>query len=168
MKQKKSRKGYKRKSFRTPMGENRLRYERRKPSKAHCARCGGILSSIPRDIPIRIRKMTRSQRTVAREFGGVLCGRCVKSLETYRTRMEDGFVARRDLTIEKFLPTGWYKETSKKAAEKPVAGVKEEEPKKKKAAKKAGGEKPEKKEAKKEKKKAARTKTEKTKSKKKK
>lgn len=93
---------------RTSKGRNVKRYVKQKPDQAICGRCGTKLAGIPRASPSRLKKMARSARTVSRRFGGVLCARCVKNVEKYKVRMESGFAVKRDLTIERFLPAGWY------------------------------------------------------------
>jgi len=108
MKQQKSRKGTRIIKRRTPQGRTSTHYVKQKPKKATCARCGASLGGVPREIPNRLKKMTRSQRRVSRKFGGVLCGKCVRAAEKYRVRLDDGYIIKRDLTIEKYLPKGWY------------------------------------------------------------
>jgi len=119
MKQRKSKKGMRIIKQRTPTGKNVSRYLKQKPDRAICGRCSGKLAGVPRDSPNRVQKMARSARTVSRKFGGVLCHKCVKEVEKYKTRMESGFAVKRDLTLEKFLPSKWYAslpENVKKAA----------------------------------------------------
>lgn len=108
MKQQKSKKGIRIVRTRTSKGRNVKRYVKQKPDQAICGRCGIKLAGVPRASPSRLKKMARSARTVSRKFGGVLCAKCVKNVEKYKARMEDGFAVKRDLTIEKFLPTRWY------------------------------------------------------------
>jgi len=108
MKQQKSKKGIRIVRTRTPKGRNVKRYVKQKPDQPICGRCGTKLAGVPRASPSRLKKMARSTRTISRKFGGVLCARCVKDVEKYKARMEDGFAVKRDLTIEKFLPTRWY------------------------------------------------------------
>ncbi|MBN2517988.1 MAG: hypothetical protein JXB14_04015 [Candidatus Altiarchaeota archaeon] len=162
---------FRRKKVRTPSGKTVTHYIHKKPKQASCARCSRRLSGVPREIPSKMGKMTRSERSVSREYGGVLCSKCVIQLEKYKTRIEAGLDIRRDLTVEKFLPLGWYVTISKqfpKAEEKPKSEVKETKPKpEKKAAKKATKEKAEskKKEKPEKKKKAAKKEEKKTKKK---
>jgi len=108
MKQKKSRQGLRIVASRTPNGRNVKHYVKAKPAKATCTRCGAVLQGVPRAIPSKIRAMTRSKRRVNRKYGGVLCGKCVKDVEKYKTRMDGGYAVIRDLTVEKFLPAGWF------------------------------------------------------------
>jgi len=115
MKQQKSRKGTRIVKRRTPKGRTSIHYLKQKPKKATCARCRASLGGVPRAIPSRLKKMTRSQRRVSRKFGGVLCSKCVRVVEKYKARLEDGYVIKRDLTIEKYLPKGWYASLSVEA-----------------------------------------------------
>ncbi len=129
MKQQKSRKGIRIVKRRTPKGRTSVRYVKERPSKAVCARCAAGLGGVPRAVPNELRKMTRSKRRVSRKFGGVLCAKCVREVEKYKTRLEEGYEIRRDLTIEKFLPEGWYKSLgveAKKPGREKIASGKEE------------------------------------------
>jgi large subunit ribosomal protein L34e len=123
MKQKKSRQGLRILKKRTPKGRNVRHYVKQKPDQAMCTRCSARLQGIPREIPSVLRHMSRSQRTVSRKFGGVLCNTCVRESEKYKTRMEDGYAVKRDLTIEKFLPKGWFSSLPKKTREASKAVV---------------------------------------------
>ncbi len=117
MKQKKSTQGLRIVASRTPSGRNVRHYVKSKPAKAACGRCGAVLQGVPRAIPSKVRAMTRSKRRVNRKFGGVLCGTCVKDVEKYKARMESGYAVIRDLTIEKFMPAGWFSSLPKKTQE---------------------------------------------------
>lgn len=125
MRQQKSKKGSRTLTKRGRTGKTVVRREKSKPKQATCARCGAMLQGVPRAVPSKLRKKTRSKRRVSRKFGGVLCGNCVREAEKYVTRMEGGYEVKRDLTIEKFLPAGWHASLK---AEKPAP--KKEEPKK--------------------------------------
>ena len=132
MKQQKSRKGTRTLKKRTPKGNTAIHYVKKKPKQASCARCGSKLSGIPRATPNELGKMTKSSKRVSRKYGGVLCNTCVRNTEKYRARMEDGYVVKRDLTIEKFLPEGWFKSLKKESKQT----KKEEKPKEEKEEKK--------------------------------
>jgi large subunit ribosomal protein L34e len=130
MKQQKSRKGTRTIKKRTPAGRTATHYTKKKPQQASCARCGSKLKGIARDTPNKLGKKTKSTKRVSRKYGGVLCNKCVKDIEKYRTRMEDGYIVKRDLTIEKFLPEGWHKSLKKSKVESKAEEEKEEKPKK--------------------------------------
>jgi large subunit ribosomal protein L34e len=104
----KSRSRTRRKSIRTPSGSNVTQHILKKPKKASCAICGVVLSGVACQVPNRLKKLSKSSRTVAREYGGVLCATCVVKIEKYTTRIEDGAEVRRDLVLEAFLPNGWF------------------------------------------------------------
>jgi len=57
----------------TPGGRNVTRYLRRKPGKAKCSLCKKELHGIPRS-----GRLTKSQKSVARPYGGNLCSRCMR------------------------------------------------------------------------------------------
>ncbi len=59
---------------RLPGHRTALHLENKLPGKARCARCGAELHGIPR----RTRKLSKSQKTVNRMFGGHYCSRCAR------------------------------------------------------------------------------------------
>jgi len=67
----------KRKAVRTPGGRVAIHYEPEKRDFNHCARCGAIIHGIPRE---RDYKLSHSERTVERYYGGMLCHRCLEEL----------------------------------------------------------------------------------------
>jgi len=82
-----------RKSFRlvyrkAPGGRTFIHYKKRKPGKAHCAECGGLLSGVVRERPYKIRKMGKTKKRPERPFGGQLCSRCMrkKIIEEVRSK----------------------------------------------------------------------------------
>ena len=113
----------KRRSIRTPGGKSVIHYKKKKVSKHHCGRCGNALSGVPNAIPSVIGKMSKSERIPERPYAGVLCSDCTEKLMRYTTKFEVKFGYpefadmdfKRDLTIEKFLPRGWWAEISKDA-----------------------------------------------------
>jgi len=108
------------KKVRTPGARTVIHYKQEKPKRQHCARCGRALSGVPNDIPVRVKKLAKSQRSPTRHHGGVLCGNCTEVIERYKTLFEAKFnypdfadmEVHRDLTIEKYLPPGWWKSVS--------------------------------------------------------
>lgn len=105
----------------TPGGRKVTHYKSKAHSRGKCGRCGCILAGVKSGGKTSMRKSSKSQRTVARIHGGVLCAKCSEQLVRYRTRMEsmvvDGFQDlefSRDLTLEKYLPRGWYGQISGK------------------------------------------------------
>ncbi|HLD89358.1 MAG TPA: 50S ribosomal protein L34e [Candidatus Nanoarchaeia archaeon] len=71
---------------RTPGGSNVLRYGYRKPPVARCSNCGGNLSGIPRRRPAGMKKLSKSERTVERMFGGFYCSPCSRKEIKRRVR----------------------------------------------------------------------------------
>ncbi len=63
---------------RLPSGKSVLRYKQRKPSAAHCGRCGIGLHGIPRVTPKKLAKFSKSSKRPERPYGGVLCSRCLR------------------------------------------------------------------------------------------
>jgi large subunit ribosomal protein L34e len=62
----------------TPSGKNVLLYKRRKPKLAHCPNCGKILHGIPKELPYKMRNLSKSQKRPERIFGGTLCAYCTR------------------------------------------------------------------------------------------
>lgn len=63
---------------RTPGGKAKLTYRKRKPSKARCAGCGGILKGTPRERPHIMKKTAKSKKRPQRAYGGLLCSKCMR------------------------------------------------------------------------------------------
>lgn len=78
MTQKQRTHSYKRIKLRTPGGNLKIRYEKRKPSIAHCSECKKELKGVPRGLPYEIRKLPKSSRRPERPFGGQLCSECTR------------------------------------------------------------------------------------------
>ena len=79
---------FRRVSTKVPGGKTKLHYKKRKPSIAHCGRCGTQLQGIPRGSAKDIAKLSKSQRRPERPFGGVLCSQCLKDIIKYEAREE--------------------------------------------------------------------------------
>ena len=73
---------------RTPSGKSVIRYKQRKPSAAHCGRCGAQLQGMPRVIPSKVAKLFKTQKRPERPFGGVLCSRCLRDTMKLEAREE--------------------------------------------------------------------------------
>ncbi|MFZ8788141.1 MAG: 50S ribosomal protein L34e [Acidilobaceae archaeon] len=65
---------------RTPGGETIVHFERRRPGKPTCWRCGRPLGGVPRGFPYEIRGFARSKRRPNRPYGGYLCSTCLAEL----------------------------------------------------------------------------------------
>ena len=61
----------------TPGGKVKMQYKRRKPDYAKCS-CGARLMGVPRNIPAKIRKFSKSERRPERPYGGSLCSKCMR------------------------------------------------------------------------------------------
>lgn len=70
----------------TPGAKTVLHYERRKPSKAHCAKCKKVLSGVPRELPHKMKTMAKTKKRPERPFGGVLCSSCSRELIKQQAR----------------------------------------------------------------------------------
>ncbi len=71
---------FRRVHVKTPGGTTVTHYKRRKPKKAHCARCGKVLAGTPHVLPKKLKKISKTWKRPERPYGGVLCGTCMKQL----------------------------------------------------------------------------------------
>ena len=69
-----------------PGGAVKLHYRKRKPSITKCGKCKSPLKGIPRLRPVKMQNISKSQKTVARPFGGNLCSSCTRSLIKLQAR----------------------------------------------------------------------------------
>lgn len=107
---------------RTPGGRTVTHYKQKKTGKRQCGRCNKLLAGVPNTAPSKVRELSKSRRVPTRPYAGVLCAKCVEDLVRYITRFEVKYSypdfsemeLRRDLTIEKFLPKGWFDSLSVK------------------------------------------------------
>lgn len=97
--------------------------KKKKTKKKRCARCKKTLGGVAYGSSSQIRKLPKSKKVPERKYAGILCANCLENLLRYKVRFEAKFSypekfkeleLRRDLTLEKFLPQGWYSELSKK------------------------------------------------------
>ena len=79
---------YRRLQRKVPGGSTRLHYERKKPKAARCGNCGAVLKGIPRELPIKFKGMSKSQKRPERPYGGVLCSRCMRQTIVQKFRAE--------------------------------------------------------------------------------
>jgi len=68
-----------RKVFRKVPGNRvSIHYKKRKPQASRCGNCGAVLKGVPRELPFRMRSMSRTKKRPERPYGGVLCSRCMR------------------------------------------------------------------------------------------
>ncbi|MBD3387906.1 MAG: hypothetical protein GF416_02555 [Candidatus Altiarchaeales archaeon] len=104
----------------TPGGKNTTLFRRAKSAKPRCGRCGKQLSGMASGTATEMKSFNKSSKVPARPYAGVLCTDCLDGLVRYVTRMEakhkeSAFAdlnLQRDLTLEKYLPRGWWGEVS--------------------------------------------------------
>lgn len=72
---------YKSRTFRrvfrkTPGGETKLAYKKRKPARVRCAECNQVLHGFKQLRPSKVAHTPKTKRRPERAYGGVLCSRC--------------------------------------------------------------------------------------------
>jgi len=65
---------------RTPGGRTVVHFERRRPGKPVCWRCGKPLGGVPRGLPVEVRGLPKSRKRPNRPYGGYLCSTCLAEL----------------------------------------------------------------------------------------
>ncbi|MFH1403071.1 MAG: hypothetical protein ABIH11_02245 [Candidatus Altiarchaeota archaeon] len=143
----------------SPGGRTVTHYKRKDSGAAKCGRCGRILAGVKAGTSAKVRNTSKSGKAPGKPYSGELCNKCLDDMAKYVTRTGVKYSGKdysdievgRDLTLEKFLPRGWFnsvasgKKTSRKHKDKsyrkPKAASKKKEdaPKavKKKAVKKS-------------------------------
>ena len=66
----------KKRKYRTPGGDTRIEYHKRKNIKLKCSKCGKELLGIP----TRLAKYSKTQRVPNRPYAGVLCSSCSRKV----------------------------------------------------------------------------------------
>ncbi|HLD42194.1 MAG TPA: 50S ribosomal protein L34e [archaeon] len=61
-----------------PSGKTVTHYERRRPGRALCSTCKGLLAGVPRLRQAKLHKLSKSKYRPKRTYGGVLCPSCLK------------------------------------------------------------------------------------------
>ena len=74
--------------IRTPGGKLKISYRQRKPSKAKCMICKKQLPGIPREIPVKLKKLSRTQKRPSRPYAGMLCSSCMRRKIIEKARQE--------------------------------------------------------------------------------
>ena len=78
----------------TPNGKHVIHYERKAAKLPHCAICGVELNGLTND-----RNASKSRRTNARIFGGVLCANCTGEVIKLASRIENGEMRVNDIGV---------------------------------------------------------------------
>ncbi len=77
---KKKSRSLKRIKRKTPGKKTVTHYRRKTPNVAKCAKCGNELKGIPRLRSAKLKNTTKSQKSVARPYGGNLCSKCMRTV----------------------------------------------------------------------------------------
>lgn len=78
---------YRRVSKKLPSGKTKVHYEKRKNSLPKCAICKKDLKGIPKTTNSELKKLTRSEKRVARKYGGYLCSSCSRKVIKEQVRV---------------------------------------------------------------------------------
>ncbi|PLW80464.1 50S ribosomal protein L34e [Candidatus Woesearchaeota archaeon] len=73
----------------TPGGDTVLHHEKRKPAHAKCGECGAVLKGVPREIPNKLNKLSKSEKKPERPYGGNLCSACTKQKIKLQARQQE-------------------------------------------------------------------------------
>ncbi|MDT7900461.1 MAG: 50S ribosomal protein L34e [Acidianus sp.] len=68
---------YRKLHIRTPSGESKLHFERRKNKLAHCAICGNPLNAVKTN---KVYSFSLTEKRPERPFSGYMCHRCLENL----------------------------------------------------------------------------------------
>jgi len=79
-------KSYRRVSKRTPKFGSKTVYTRKKHRKVVCAICGKEIHGLKRFLPSDLRKLAKSQKTIARPYGAYICSECLRKLMKEKAR----------------------------------------------------------------------------------
>lgn len=71
---------------RTPGGETKLTYKKRKNAKPHCALCKAVLPGVARGTKTQVRALPKSARRPERPYGGQLCSACMRKTIVAKAR----------------------------------------------------------------------------------
>ncbi|MBW3001743.1 50S ribosomal protein L34e [Candidatus Woesearchaeota archaeon] len=77
---------FRRVKVKTPGGNTKVQYKRRKPSKAKCAGCGAVLAGVARALPRKMQNMPKTKKRPTRAYAGVLCTKCTRKKITQKAR----------------------------------------------------------------------------------
>jgi len=61
----------------TPGGKTVVHYKKRKPQAPKCS-CGAKLMGVPKDIPVKVKRLAKSEKKPERPYGGNLCSKCMR------------------------------------------------------------------------------------------
>jgi len=84
---------------RTPGGKTIVQYKHKKPGKHICAICKELVHGRPRGRPIEIRKLHKSERSTERPFGGMLCSKCSRKIQSYKAKLRFGVITKEDIPL---------------------------------------------------------------------
>lgn len=72
---------------RVPSGVSKLFLKKEKPKIKRCANCKKPLHGVPRLTPIRLKGLSKSEKTNNRAFGGYYCSGCSRNALKNKVRV---------------------------------------------------------------------------------
>ena len=84
---------------RTPGGRRIVAYKHIKHSPHECAICKKELHGKPSGRISKISRLSKSQRTVERPFGGMLCSKCTRIVISLRAQLKHDVIGKSDIPI---------------------------------------------------------------------
>ena len=106
------------KTVKTPGGNLRYIYTKRPASKPKCGDCGTALQAIPALRPFQLMSMKRTDKSVARPYGGSRCHTCVRQRIVRAFLIEEQKIVKRMVKSQPAAAAPAKKSKSKKTAKK--------------------------------------------------
>jgi large subunit ribosomal protein L34e len=94
-----ARKGLRRIARKTPGGRVVIHYVKKSPGKPKCAICGAVLHGLKRGTPKQIKSLSKTERTIQRPFGGMLCSSCTRDVLKLRVRLANGLIKPEEIPL---------------------------------------------------------------------
>ncbi|MGB9675370.1 MAG: hypothetical protein ACP5IJ_02845 [Candidatus Nanoarchaeia archaeon] len=94
-----AKKGLRRLARRTPGGKVVIHYLKKLPGKPICGICKKPLQGLKRGNASKIKKLSKTERTIQRPFGGMLCTECSREILKMRVRIKEGLMRAEEVPI---------------------------------------------------------------------
>ncbi|MBS3065384.1 MAG: 50S ribosomal protein L34e [DPANN group archaeon] len=84
---------------RTPGGASIVAYKYKRHSAHKCGICKKELHGKPSGRNAYVSNLSKSQRTVERPFGGMLCSKCSRNIISLKAKLKHGIIAKAETPI---------------------------------------------------------------------